>query len=170
MRSGFPGKLIAACVLTMAMAVPALAQGGATILKPAETEKLLPAAVFYRGQAATTQLRNSVGVKFDDGYYVLATMVDTSGYSSAVAAKYQAYFIAEVPITVGGEKLAAGVYGIGFIAGDKFLVTDVGGHDVLSISSASDTELKHPVPLEFVANPGGGYRLYAGRQYVVIAR
>jgi acyl-coenzyme A synthetase/AMP-(fatty) acid ligase len=67
------------------------------------------ATVYYRGQPVATQVRNSGGVKFADGYYVLTTLVDTTGYSTAVAAKYQAYLIAEVPIKVGGEKLAAGV-------------------------------------------------------------
>jgi len=37
-----------------------------------------PASVFYRGSRPTTQLRNSGGVKFADGFYVLATLVDTS--------------------------------------------------------------------------------------------
>jgi len=146
------------------------AQGNATILKPAELEKLVPATVFYRGQAATTQLRNSGGIKFGDGYLVLAMAVDTSGYSSAVTAKYQAYFINETPIQVGGKKLATGVYGIGFIANNKFLVTDVGAHDVLTVDSATDSNLQHPRPLEVVADPSGGFRLYVGRRYVVLSR
>jgi hypothetical protein len=140
------------------------------VLKPADTEKLLPASVFYRGQSATTQLRNSGGVKFDDGFYVLASLVDTSGYSTGVAAKYQAYFIAEVPIKIGGQNLPAGVYGVGFVADNKFLVTDVGAHDVLTVDSASDEALKRPVPLQVLSDPAGGFRLYAGRKYVVFSR
>jgi len=132
-------------------------------------QKLVPAMVFYRGQSASTQLRNSGGVKFADGFYVLATMVDTSGYSSGVQAKYQAYFITEVPIKVGGENLAAGVYGVGFV-GDKFLVTDVGAHDVLTVATGDDAGLKRPMPLQVVADPAGGFRLYAGRRYVSFSR
>ena len=109
-----------------------LAQGGDTILKPADTQKLLPASVYYKAQSAPTQLRNSAGIKFADGFYLLATLVDTSGYSSDVAAKYQAYFITEVPMKIGGENLPAGIYGVGFIGG-KFVVTDVGAHDVFSV-------------------------------------
>jgi hypothetical protein len=108
-------------------------------------------------------------VKFADGHYVLATLVDTSGYSTAVAAKYQAYFIVEVPIKLGGHNLAAGIYGAG-IVGDKFLVTDVGAHDVLSVAVSEDTELKRPMPLQIVADPAGGFRLYIGRQYVTFKR
>ena len=167
------GKMAAAGMLAVAvLAAPGMMKAqaaGDTVLKPAELQKLLPAAVYYRGQTATTQLRNSGGVKFADGYYVLATMADTSGYSSEIASKYQAYFIAEVPIKVNGQNLAAGVYGIGFVGG-KFLVTDVGGHDVLTANVAQDANLKRPVPLEVKAEPAGGYRLYAGRKYVSFTR
>jgi hypothetical protein len=171
----FQGMFHAAAVGMLASAVLAapaamLAQGGDTVLKPADTQKLLPASVYYKAQSAPTQLRNSAGVKFADGYYLLTTMVDTSGYSSDVAAKYQAYFITEVPIKIGGQSLPAGVYGIGFIGGGKFAVTDVGAHDVMSASSATDEGLKRPMPLQIMADPGGGFRLYAGRKYVQFSR
>ena len=147
----------------------AVAQGD-TVLKPADVQKLLPASVYYKGQSAPSQLRNSGGVKFADGSYLLATLVDNSGYASDVAAKYQAYFVTELPIQIGGEKLPAGVYGVGFITGDKFVVTDVGGHDVLTVSSANDTEIKRPMPLQVTADTGGGFRLYAGRKYVKLGK
>ena len=165
-------KGAAAGALAVAMMAPVgmKAQGGDTVLKPADTQKLLPATVFYWAQSATTQLRNSGGVKFSDGYYVLATMVDTSGYSSDVASKYQAYFITEVPIKVGGQSLPAGIYGVGFITDSKFVVTDVGAHDVLIVNSAIDEGFKRPTPLQVVADPAGGFRLYAGRRYVIFSR
>lgn len=164
-------KTAAAGMMAVAMMAPGVvrAQGGDTVLKPAEVEKLLPASVFYRGQPANTQLRNSGGVKFGDGFFVLTTLVDTSGYSTGVAAKYQAYFITEVPIKVGGASLPAGVYGVG-IVGDKFLVTDVGAHDVLSVAVGDDAGLKRPKPLEVVADPAGGFRLYIQRKYVSFSR
>ena len=160
-----------AALLLIAIAVPleTLAQSD-TILKPADTEKLLPPAVYYKAQSAPTQLRNSGGVKFGDGYYLLATLVDTSGYSSDVAAKYQAYFIAEVPVKIGGQNLPAGVYGVGFIENDKFVVTDVGAHDLLTVPSSTDREMKRPVPLQVTSDPAGGFRLYEGRKYVTFSR
>lgn len=166
------GKWAGAAALAFAFVaspVRMMAQGG-TVLKPADTQKLLPAAVYYKAQSAPTQLRNSGGVKFADGYYLLTTLVDTSGYSTDVASKYQAYFITEVPIKIGGESLAAGVYGVGFIGGGKFVVTDVGAHDVLTVSSSTDEAMKRPLPLQVQADPAGGYRLYAGRRYVVFNR
>ena len=155
----------------VAMLAPCSAKAqGDTVLKPADMQKLLPASVYYKGQSATTQLRNSGGVKFADGYFVLATMVDTSGYSSDAAAKYQAYFITEVPIKLGGQSLPPGVYGIGFIADDKLVVTDVGAHEIATVSTSTDEGLKRPTPLQVVADPAGGFRLYSGRKYVVFSR
>lgn len=157
-------------VAVMAAPMLSLAQGGETILKPSETQKLLPASVYYKAQSAPTQLRNSTGIKFSDGYYVLSTLVDTSGYSSDIQAKYQAYFITEVPLKFGSENLPAGVYGVGFIAGNKFVVTDVGAHDIFSLGSETDEAIKRPVPLQIMADPSGGFRLYAGRRFVKFAR
>jgi hypothetical protein len=158
---------LALAVITSPMR--SVAQGGDTVLKPSDTQKLLPASVYYKAQDAPTQLRNSTGIKFSDGYYLLATLVDTSGYSSDVASKYQAYFITEIPLKFGSQKLPAGVYGVGFV-GDKFVVTDVGAHDVLSVGSSTDAALKRPMPLEIMADPAGGFRLYAGRKFVKFAR
>jgi hypothetical protein len=166
------GKIAAAGMLAAAMvATPGMkAQAAAdTVLRPADMQKLIPATVYYKGQTATTQVRNSGGVKFADGYFVLTYMVDTSGYSSDVAAKYQAYFITEVPLKIVGQSVPAGVYGIGFVKG-KFVVTDVGGHDVLTTATGADPSLKRPVPLMITPSPTGGFRLYGGRKYVTFSR
>ena len=166
-------SVIAAGILAFTMAsspLASMAQEKLTVLGPSSMQKLMPATVFYRGQVATTQFRNSCGVKFSDGYYVLASLVDTSGYSSGVAAKYQAYFITEVSIRVSGTRLGPGAYGIGFIAGNKFVVTDLGAHDVFTVNSNSDSTLKRPMPLQVVAGSGNSFRLYAGRSYVVMSR
>ena len=155
-------------VLGMVARVAAQAAGD-TVLTVAETTKLLPEKVYFKGQSATTQLRNSGGVKFADGQYVLATMVDTSGYSSDIAQKYQAYLIAEAPLKIEGHALPAGIYGVGFIAGNKFVVLDVGAHDLFTVTSHNDAGMKRPMPLKVMAGDGG-LRLYEGRNYVTFAR
>lgn len=156
------------------LAIPAgirmAAQSADTVLKATDAQKLLPASVFFRGQSATVQMRNSGGVKFADGYYVLAGAVDTSGYSTDVQSKYQDYFITEVTITIGGHTLAPGAYGVGFIAGNKFAVLDIGGHDLFSVDSGTDAQLKRPMPLMVTTDPAGGFRLYSGRRYVSFKR
>jgi hypothetical protein len=153
----------------MMVPVGAVAQGD-TVLKPADVQKLLPASVYYKGQSAPSQLRNSGGVKFSDGSYMLVTLVDNSGYASDVAAKYQAYFVTEVAIKIGGQNLPAGVYGVGFIGGDKFVVTDIGAHDVFTVSSSTDADVKRPMPMQVTTDPAGGFRLYAGRRYVTVTK
>ena len=164
------GALAAVLASVLSFSLSVVAQtSGSTVLPAAEATKLLPASVFFRGQSATTQLRNSGGVKFADGMFVLSVLVDTSGYSSDVQAKYQAYFITEVPIKIEGHDLPAGIYGIGFIADNKFVVLDVGAHDLFSVTSKTDSELKRPVPLKVTAD-ASGFRLYEGRKFVTFAR
>jgi hypothetical protein len=164
--------LIGTAAHEVSFAVADDAPGKDVILKAADINAhLLPAAVFFRGQSAPTQQRNSGGLHFADGAYVLAALVDSSGYSSAIKEKYQAYLLSEVPLEIGGQNLPAGAYGFGFINGGKFVVMDLGAHDVLQTSSQRDAELKRPVPLQVVAGSGSGlYRLYAGRDYVEFRR
>jgi hypothetical protein len=156
---------VPACSQSEASAAP-----GDTILHAAETAKLLPASVFFAGQSAPVQLRNSGGIKFQDGKLLLAVLVDTSGYSTAVQQKYQSYFITEVSIEIGGHALPAGAYGVGFVQG-HFGVMDIGDHDLFTVDATKDAELKRPTPLQFIAdNTPNQYRLYQGREYVVISR
>lgn len=103
------------------------APGKESVLKATDVgTKLLPDKVWFRGQNAPVQARNSGGVRYGDGFYVLVTLVDNSGYSSGVREKYQAYFITEVPLEIGGQSLKPGAYGVGFLDADKFIVMDIG--------------------------------------------
>jgi hypothetical protein len=142
----------------------------ATVLTAPEAAKILPSAVFFRGQSAPVQARNSAGIKFADGMFVLTALVDNSGYSSSVQQKYQAYFITEVPIAIDGQPLQPGAYGVGFVAG-HFGVLDIGNHDLFSVDATHDAGLKLPTPLQIVTDSTpGSFRLYQGRDYVVIKR
>lgn len=146
------------------------AQAGDKVLAASDVQKLMPERVWYKGQAAPAQTRNSGGVKFADGSFVLATLVDTSGYSSDVQSKYQAYFITEAPLKIGAQSLPAGIYGVGFIGDNKFVVTDVGARDVFTVDSSNDAAMTRPRPLQVIADPAGGFRLYAGRRYVTFSK
>jgi hypothetical protein len=154
--------------LAMALSCPMLAQGAkpAGVVAAAELKGLAPASFFYRGQSASVQLRNSAAFRTTDGKCVLAGLVDTSGYASDVAAKYQGFFITEVELKVGGAKLSPGEYGFGFV-GDKFVITDVGANEVLNTASERDQNLKRAVPLK-ITQDGANYRLYAGKKYVTL--
>jgi hypothetical protein len=142
----------------------------ASVLNAADAAKAIPATVFFRGQVASVQARNSGGVKLPDGMLVLCALVDTSGYSTAVQQKYQAYFITEVPLEINGQTLKAGAYGVGFIEGTKFIVMDLGAHDLFITAGNRDAALKRPTPLQVLADTTPGhYRLYINRNYVVFA-
>ncbi len=147
------------------------ASATAKILLPDATAKLMPPSVFFSGQQAPVQLRNTYGLQFGDKMMVLAGLVDSSGYSSGMQVKYQGYLLTEVPLTIEGLTLPPGAYGFGFVAPHSFLVMDIGGHDVLRASFHTDPKLTRPRPLMIA--PSGqprGYRLVANRHYVTIQR
>jgi hypothetical protein len=175
MSAGLRFTLSALLLLALYFALPARSQStapasGDTILHATDAAKILPASVFFKGQSAPIQGRNSGGIKFTDGAFVLAALVDNSGYSSAVQQKYQAYFIAETAIEINGQSLPPGAYGVGFVQG-RFGVMDIGGHDLFSVNAGHDTGLRRPTPLQVIADDAPNrYRLYEGRDYVVISR
>ena len=147
-------------------ALVALAPAGAQVLTGDQVKKVVPNSFFFAGQSAAVQARNSVGLKNSAGKLALAGLVDTSGYATAIAEKYQGFLIAETKLTFDGSTLEPGAYGFGFKDG-KFLVMNLAGTDVFSVASQNDEQLKHPVPLKFEKDEAG-YRLYAGRKYVVV--
>ncbi len=137
----------------------------AQILASDALKKVVPSSYFFAGYNAPVQLRNSVGLKNAAGKLVLAGLVDASGYSTAIAAKYQGFLITEAKLSFDGHTLEPGQYGFGFKDG-KFTVMNVASTDLLSAASKNDDELKRPVPLK-LEKEGEAYRLYAGKQYVI---
>jgi len=130
-----------------------------------DLKRVVPASYFFRGQSASVQLRNAAGFRVADGKLVLVGLVDTSGYSSDVAEKYQGFLITEIKISIEGSDLPPGQYGFGFSKQDKFTVMDVGNNDLLSVPSHLDQNLQRAVPLKIVPDQGS-YRLYAGKKWV----
>ena len=146
----------------------ATAQDSATVLSGPELSRVVPPGFYFQGLSAPTQLRNSAAVRFGKDRYVISGLVDTSGYSADVRAKYVGFLITDSPITLNGETLPAGAYGFGFATEGKMTIMDVGGKDLLSVAVTNDKALRRPRPLMMSADPGG-VRLYNGKDYVVIA-
>src|SRR5262249_53246921 len=158
----------AIALLTVLCASVLVAQDGKPgLLSIPEIKQYMPAVYFFRGQSATVQVRNGTGFRASEGKLVMAALVDTSGYSSDVAEKYQGLLITEIKLSVAGTPLPPGQYGFGFMQDGKFIVMDVGANDVLTVQSTFDENLRRPVPLK-MAEDTGGYRFYAGRKYVTI--
>ena len=143
-----------------------VAQACGQVLTGDQVKKIAPNSYFFAGQSAAVQVRNTAGLKNSAGKLVLAGLVDTSGYSTAIQEKYQGFLITETKLSFDGAMLDPGEYGFGFKDG-KFIVMNVAATDLLSIASQNDEQVKHPVPLKFEKD-GAGYRLYAGRRYVVV--
>src|SRR5215831_11561780 len=145
--------------------------GQDTVLKAADiTPKLFPEHVFFRGQVAPAQLRNTGGVHFADDFYVLAGLVDNSGYSTGIKEKYQGYLLTEVNLEIAGQSLKPGAYGFGFVGG-KFILMDLAANNLIEAAGQRDAEMKRPVPLQVSASSNAGSdRLYVGRDYIEFRR
>ncbi|HLL71025.1 MAG TPA: hypothetical protein VK363_06305 [Pyrinomonadaceae bacterium] len=162
--------LILLALLTLALTpAPARAQSDApVILSGAQLARIVPAGFFFEGQSAPTQMRNSAAARFGTRNHVVAGMVDTSGYSADVRSRYEGFLIVDTPVMIGGQELAVGAYGFGFVENNKFSVSDVGGNLLFSIGTEPDRNLRRPRPL-MMTRGAGGVRLYSGRRYVTIS-
>lgn len=155
-------------LMSASISFTVLAQNNGTVLAGADLTKVVPTSYYFQGQSAPTQMRNAVAARFGANRFVIAGMVDTSGYSAEVRARYQGFFITDSAITLGGESLPTGAYGFGFTNDGKLNILDIAGNQVLSVATTNDKELKRPRPL-MMSLDGTSVRLYAGRDYVVIA-
>jgi hypothetical protein len=155
-------------VALLLIAGSAVAQEHATILTGADLTRVVPTTFYFQGLSAPTQMRNAAAARFGQNRYVISGLVDTSGYSADVRAKYVGFLITDSAIKLNGESLPAGAYGFGFATEGKMTVMDLGGKDLLSVAVTNDQALRRPRPLMMAADPGG-LRLYNGKDYVVIA-
>jgi hypothetical protein len=148
------------------------ADGKDVVLKAADiSSKLFPETVFFRGQSTPVQMRNTGGVHFSDDLYMLAGLVDNSGYSSGIRQKYQAYLLTEVSLQLGGQSVKPGAYGFGFLENNKFVLLDLGANELLQIPSTRDADIKRPTPFQIVAtSEAGKFRLYMGREFIEFSR
>ena len=154
-------------LLSLAFAVAAVQDNG-VVLTGAEFTKVVPNSFYFEGQSAPTQMRNAAAARFGAKRYVIVGMVDTSGYSSEVRAKYEGFFITDSPIMLGDSQVGAGAYGFGFSNDGKINLFDVGGTKFLSVSTSTDKDLKRPRPLTMI-KAADGVRLYSGKNYVIVA-
>ncbi|HEX2270260.1 MAG TPA: hypothetical protein VHH35_12020 [Pyrinomonadaceae bacterium] len=137
------------------------------VVTGSDLTRLVPNSFYFKGQSAPTQMRNAAAAKLGAERYVIVGLVDTSGYSAEVRAKYEGFLITDSPIKINGETLPTGAYGFGFSNDGKMNVMDIAGNDVLSVSSTNDKALRRPRPLMMTSSEQG-IRFYSRRDYVVI--
>jgi hypothetical protein len=158
-----------AAVFLVACCLPlfAIAQGNARVLTGAELSRVVPPGFYFQGLTAPTQMRNSSAARFGTNRHVIAGLVDTSGYAADVRAKYQGFLITDSPITINGSDLGTGAYGFGFSSDGKLNILDLAGNQIISVSTAKDSQLRRPRPL-MMGKAGNGIRFYSGREYALI--
>ena len=166
MRGPLMLSLVAFAALALAGASSARRRGP-VVLEGDDLTRVVPTGFYFEGQSAPTQTRNTAAAKFASDRYVIVGMVDTSGYSSDVRAKYQGFLITDSPVRVGGQELGTGAYGFGFTDDGHLNILDLGGKQILSAPTTKDTKIKRPRPI-LMATDAGGVRFYSGRDYAVI--
>src|SRR5439155_4963632 len=143
------------------------AQDSVTILTGADLTRVVPTGFYFQGLSAPTQMRNSAGARFGSKRFVIAGLVDTSGYAADVRAKYEGFFIVDSPVMINGSDLGTGAYGFGFSDEGKLQILDLAGNQILSVSTTKDSELKRPRPL-MMTKSEDGIRFYNGKNYVTV--
>ncbi len=168
-RLNLGARAFALALLALTLPAAARAQTWPRVLEGADLERVVPQGFYFEGQSAATQMRNAAAAQLGPKRFVTAGLVDTSGYSTDVQAKYQGFIVTDSPVRVGGSVLPTGAYGFGFTPDGWLNVMDVGGRRVLSVRARNDEGLPRPRPLT-MTNARNGVRLYAGRSFVVISR
>ena len=163
-----PIKVLALLFIACSMPGLVAAQDAWTVLAGAELSQVVPPGFYFQGRSAPVQTRNAAAARFGSNRYVIGGLVDTAGYAADVREKYQGFLITDSPITIGGSELGIGAYGFGFTNDGKFLIMDLSGREVLSVTAAKDEKLARPRPL-LMKKSADGIQLYGGRNYVSIA-
>ena len=163
-------SLVALVLLVVTLFLPAelnAQQDSVVVLTGAELTRVVPPGFYFQGLTAATQMRNAAAARFGDKRYVIAGLVDTSGYSADVRAKYEGFFITDSPIKINGTDLAVGAYGFGYGNDGKIHILDLAGNQLLSVNTTKDNELKRPRPL-MMTKSNDGLRLYSGKEFITI--
>src|SRR5216683_8418475 len=165
-RVSLSGSLLLSVICCLPVFV--IGQDSVTVLAGAELTRVVPPGFYFQGLTAPTQMRNSAAARFGAKRYVIAGLVDTSGYAADLRARYEGFLITDSAITINGSDLAVGAYGFGFSNDGKLNILDLAGNEILSVPTTKDNQLKRPRPL-MMTTSGKGIRFYNGKDYAVIA-
>src|SRR5581483_7237296 len=135
-------------------------------------KQLLPSTVFLDGENVPTQERNAAMVALPNGKVFLVSLIDTAGYSSAYQEKYSGILLSQSAFTLGSKSFDAGAYAFGRKKdGDRvtLLVYNLGGDQLVEISTAKQDNLRPLKPLQIVVADDGSAKLYLGPYYLALA-
>ena len=159
--------IVIALALTIGLVVNTQAQTKPEVLTDAALTRVVPKSFYFAGQSADTQMRNAAAAKIAENRYLVAGLVDTSGYSTEISGKYEGFIITDSFVKIGNKMLATGAYGFGFSSDNKMNIFDLSSKLILSVPTATDAQLTRPRPLMMTIG-ANGVRLYKGKSYVRI--
>lgn len=167
--------LLPALAVLLAMALPARAQHGFTIVTGKEFDGAVPQQFYLEGNAIPTEKRNAVLLHTAAGKRALFALLDTSGYSSAIQQKYEGMIISEGRLSVCGHVLGVGSFGFGMrrpMPGKKgtatFMMYDQAGKGLGGCTVTENPAKQQPRPLEVVTESNGTAELYLGKYGVAL--
>lgn len=155
-------------VFALNTAINAQEQNAPEVLNQTASARIVPTSFYFAGQSAPTQVRNSAVARIGRDRFIVAGLVDTSGYSTEISGKYEGFFITDSPVSIGGKQLATGAYGFGFSAAGKLRIFDLSSKEILSVETKTDSEMKRPRPL-MMSVGSDGVRFYKGKNFAVIS-
>jgi|HubBroStandDraft_1064217.scaffolds.fasta_scaffold174997_2 hypothetical protein len=165
-------RLSVLAFLAAATAFGLFAQRGPVLIITGKAfDAAIPRDFYLEGNAIPTQKRNAVLIHLPTGARAVFALLDTSGYSQDIQAKYVGMFIIESQMMICNGVISPGSYGFGWqhpAAGEdpgpgKITVYDQTGQALKSCETPRDEHLEQPRPLQVLPGAGGTGRLYYGR-------
>ena len=132
-----------------------------------QLKTIVPESFYFAGLSGFTQRRNSAVGKLGEKRFIVAGLVDVSGYSTDISGVYEGFFITDSDIRFGDTTLPLGSDGFGFSKDQKVNLFDLSGKKIMSVTTTKDTELRRPRPLMMVAEEDG-IRFYKGRDFIKV--
>ena len=166
-------RIVVSLVVLLAVSAAQNANSkGVVLVSEQRLKQLLPATVFIDGENVPTQERNAALVQLPNGKILLASLIDTAGYSSAYQEKYAGVLLAQSPFTLGSKNLDAGAYAMGQKKnGDSVTVYlyNLGGEKLAELPTEKQENLRPIKPLQVISAADGSARLYLGPYYLPLA-
>ena len=153
----------------------ARAQGGFESVTGTAFVNAVPGDFYLEGNRIPVEKRNSALLKNAKGSRVVLGLIDTTGYSSQIKAKYAGFLITETHVSVCGTGLGVGSYGFGLErpaatsnADATFRVYNQAGEKLGECAAKKDDSVKQPKPLGVTADKAGSAKIYLGKYVIEI--
>jgi hypothetical protein len=106
-------RIISSLFLLALVCLPAIAQKAAwRQATDTELASVLPSRAHVESEHIETEMRTASGIVNAHGRYIAGVVLLTAGYSAE--GKYSHYLVVQVPVSIGGVKLAPGNYVFGW--------------------------------------------------------